>query len=96
MIDLKPEYLIIIQEILNKHVPDCEIRAFGSRVRGHSTHFSDLDLALVSKKIIETHIMDALKEAFSESDLPIRVDVLDWQSVSDSFQKVIEEQFEIL
>ncbi|MBF0621731.1 MAG: restriction endonuclease subunit S [Magnetococcales bacterium] len=40
--------------------------------------------------------MNRLEEAFAESDLPIRVDLLDWWGVSDSFRAVIEKGFEIL
>ena len=37
-----------------------------------------------------------LKEAFEESDLPFRVDVLDWHAISDRFHKVIEKKYEVL
>ena len=32
----------------------------------------------------------AIMEAFSESDLPYRVDVVDWVSAGESFRKIIE------
>jgi hypothetical protein len=37
-----------------------------------------------------------LKEAFEESDLPFRVDVLDWHETSPEFQKVIEKAYEAI
>ena len=40
--------------------------------------------------------LDRLKEAFEESDLPMRVDVLDWHAISDSFRKVVERDYVIL
>lgn len=33
-----------------------------------------------------------IKEAFEESDLPFRVDVLDWHSLSNNFKRIIESQ----
>ncbi|MCD6310901.1 MAG: hypothetical protein J7M11_00360 [Elusimicrobia bacterium] len=41
-------------------------------------------------------IFYALKEDFEESDLPFRVDVLDWNRISDEFKKVISKQYEII
>ncbi len=35
--------------------------------------------------------MAILKEAFDESDLPIRVDVVDWAETSETFKKIIEQ-----
>ena len=32
-----------------------------------------------------------LKEAFQESELPFRVDLLDWNAISDEFRIVIEK-----
>jgi len=44
MIDLTPLQCQTIQDILQRLVPDCEVRAFGSRVRGAAKPYSDLDL----------------------------------------------------
>ena len=40
--------------------------------------------------------MRQLKEAFEESGLPIRVDVLDWHAISDAFKNVIAEEYEVI
>lgn len=96
MIDLSPGHLELVVRILSEHVPDCEIRVFGSRVAGTAKHYSDLDLAVVANKPLEPDRLRHLKEAFEDSTLPIRVDVLDWHLISDSFRKVIERQFVIL
>ena len=37
-----------------------------------------------------------LKEAFEQSDLPMRVDVLDWHTITDSFRKVIEQDYVVV
>ncbi|MCK5595360.1 nucleotidyltransferase domain-containing protein, partial [bacterium] len=49
MIDISQHQLKIIKKILRKHVSDCEVRAFGSRVTLTAKNYSDLDLAIVGK-----------------------------------------------
>ena len=96
MIDLEPQHLQVVQHILSEHVPECEVRVFGSRANGTARRFSDLDLALISPKPIPWEQMEAVKDAFSESDLPIMVDVLDWHEASAGFRKRVLQNFEVL
>lgn len=88
-IDINPTHLETIQRILDEHVPDCEVRAFGSRAKWNASDYSDLDLAVVGDQHLEWHILSQLKTSFEESDLPFRVDVLDWHDVSDKFREII-------
>ncbi len=74
----------------------CEVRAFGSRVDWTAKDYSDLDLAVRGSGTLKTGVLGRLKEAFEESDLPFRVDVLDWHATSPEFQKVIEKQYEVI
>ena len=53
MIDIEEQYLDEIRRILAEHVPDCEVRAFGSRIEGTSREFSDLDLVLVGSEKLD-------------------------------------------
>ena len=77
-------------------MPECEVRAFGSRTTWTAKDYSDLDLAVVGKGPMDWRTLGRLKEAFEESDLPMRVDVLDWHSISESFRKVIERDYVVL
>ena len=77
MIDLEEKYLVEIKRILAENMPDCEVRAFGSRVEGKAKKFSDLDLALVGSEKIDWRKIESLKDAFSSSDIPIIVDLID-------------------
>ena len=96
MIDLEKECLDQILSILGKYVPECKVLVFGSRVEGRARRFSDLDLALIATEKVDWRRLEALKDAFSESDLQIIVDVLDWHAISDGFRKVIERQYEVV
>ncbi len=96
MIKATPEQLRIISGILAAHVPGVEARAFGSRVSGSPKDYSDLDLALVGAAKLESSVIANLREAFEESDIPFRVDILDWHAISKEFQKVILAKYEVL
>ena len=45
--DLEPGHLETVRRILREHLPEAEVRAFGSRVAGGARQYSDLDLAVV-------------------------------------------------
>ena len=87
MIDLSPDHLQTVRQILAEHVPACEVRAFGSRVTRSAKAYSDLDLAVVGVTALDRSTLARLKEAFEDSDLPIQVDVLDWQEISQGFRE---------
>ena len=40
--------------------------------------------------------LDRLKEAFEDSDLPIQIDVLNWQEMSQSFRGIIARDYAVL
>ncbi len=96
MIDIAPQHLQIITEILREHVPECEVRAFGSRVQNKAKSYSDLDIAVVGRERINRSRFYRLKEAFEDSVLPFRVDVLDWHTISESFRNVISKCYAVI
>ena len=56
--------------------------------------FSDLDLVLRNPQNLleEADALSDLKEAFTESNLPIRVDIMDWARIPVSFHREIERE----
>jgi predicted nucleotidyltransferase len=96
MIDVGRDQLATVERILADHVPECEVRVFGSRVAGTSKRYSDLDLAVVGPGELDPDTLRRLREALEESDLPFRVDVIDWHAISEGFRKVVERKYEIL
>ena len=91
-LDISSEHLAIVQQILRQLVPSCEVWAFGSRVKGAAKPFSDLDLVIMSQQPLSLDLIASLHEAFSESDLPWKVDIVDWSTTSQEFRAVIEQQ----
>ena len=77
----------IVVDVL-RNVSDAVV--FGSRVKGTHSKFSDLDLCVKSK--ISAYEFESLKEAFENSDLSFKVDVVDYHHITNSFRKTIDEQ----
>jgi len=77
-------------------LPERRAWVFGSRVRGTAHRFSDLDLALEAPGPIEPGRIESLLDAFSESDLPILIDIVDLRTVSETFRRRIEDTRELL
>jgi hypothetical protein len=58
--------------------------------RGGPKKYSDLDLAFVCDGGLDPRTRTLLEDAFSESDLPFRVDVIDYRAVSSEFRAIID------
>ncbi|MDR0730552.1 MAG: hypothetical protein LBF63_02720 [Treponema sp.] len=86
----------IILKILKEYAPDCEARAFGSRYKWTSGDSSDLDLALTGKTKLGLSRLGRIRDAFEESELPFRVDALDWHCLSKEFQTIINSGYEVI
>lgn len=89
-IDVRPEHGRIVRAILRRLAPGRGVWAFGSRATGSAKEYSDLDLVILGEVPLGLSRMAELAEAFQESDLPFKVDVLDWTAVTPSFRKIIE------
>ena len=96
MIDIADRHLETIKRILVECVGDCEVRAFGSRGNGEATKHSDLDLAIVGPDRLKRRAKKLLREAFEESDLPFRVDVVDYNTISEAFRAIIDNGYEVI
>jgi predicted nucleotidyltransferase len=84
---LTGDQLEIVRAILRQHLPRQEVRAFGSRAGGTPKPFSDLDLLVLTDEPLELRSRVLLEEAFSESDLPFKVDLVDWSTTDASFRE---------
>ncbi|MBI2091540.1 MAG: nucleotidyltransferase domain-containing protein [Deltaproteobacteria bacterium] len=96
MIDIPHKHLETIIAILSKYVPEHEVWAFGSRVNQKPKKYADLDIAIKTSAPLPAGTLALLRDAFSESNLPFKVDVVDWSKISKDFQKIIEEKFEVV
>jgi predicted nucleotidyltransferase len=67
---------------------DYQVFIFGSRAKGKAEKFSDYDIGIIGKKALPFRVMALIEEALEESDLPYKVDVVDFALVPESFKKV--------
>lgn len=93
-IQVKPEHLTVIKNILKKFLPsNANVWVFGSRASNTAKQFSDLDLCIdLLGKALPIGILADLNEAFIESALPYKVDLLDWNNITADFQQRIAAQ----
>lgn len=94
MINLDPKYINIIQKILEKHTPLAEVWAYGSRIKGTAHSGSDLDLVVISA--VSPKQLSAVRDALSESNLPILVDILEWDMLPETFRAEIHTAHELI
>jgi uncharacterized protein len=73
-------------------VENVEIILFGSRVTGTAGKYSDLDICLKGKGLVDLLLIGDLREEFENSNLPFNVDILDYQRTSPEFQKIVDTQ----
>lgn len=90
LLDIGDKEWHIVEAILQRHMPDRDVWAFGSRAKWTAKEFSDLDVAILGEKSLTLDESAALSDAFADSDLPWKVDVVDWATTSSSFRKIIE------
>jgi len=96
MIQLDPVSMEIVKDILKKYLPNQRVVAFGSRVKGTKKPFADLDLCIMNDQPLSIEEIGDLREAFSESDLPIRVDIIEWASLTPDFKEEVNQAYEDL
>ena len=91
MIDVAPQHLETVRAILRRHLPGREVWVFGSRATGTAKEYSDLDLVVIGDIPLDLGRLALLEHDLDESDLPFKVDVVDWATASESFRQIIRK-----
>ncbi|MBM3263932.1 MAG: nucleotidyltransferase domain-containing protein [candidate division Zixibacteria bacterium] len=91
---LTPRYLDMLMRMIHEYLPYAEVWAYGSRVNGDGHEASDLDIVVRNPEAYDRPVPDFARfmEGLMESDLPIRVDVLDWARIPETFRRGEIEQ----
>lgn len=79
-----------IKKIFQKYVDlkKHNVFVFGSRAVGRARKFSDYDIGIMDKKPFNSEKLALIREALEESNLPYRVDVVNFSTVSEKFKKI--------
>ena len=89
-IDFPADHRRLVLNILRANLPvSTKAWVFGSRATGRARRYSDLDLALDAGRRMTLDEIARLSEAFSDSDLPYRVDLVDWHDINDRWRQAI-------
>lgn len=79
-----------ISNLVKNRLPNPSYRAFifGSRATNTHPPFSDVDIGIAGPSPLPGHTLESLREDFDNSNIPYRVDIVDFQKVSPDFQKL--------
>ena len=88
-IDVKPEQMKVVRDILARYLPGREVRVSGSRATGTAKPHSDLDLVIMGDEHLPVTTMRMLRDDFDDSDLPFQVDLVEWAGVREEFRQII-------
>lgn len=91
-LQLEPRQRQAVRAILAQLLPQAQVFAFGSRVSGTPRKYSDLDLAIVMPQPLSLRTLSQLKTSFEDSDIPICVDLIDWQQADPDFKTAVVAQ----
>lgn len=79
----------LVKATVRRHLAEeYKLFVFGSRVVGTNRKFSDLDVGIMGPKPVAAGILVTLKDELDDSDIPYRVDVVDFAKVGQDFKRV--------
>ena len=96
MISIPYNDIETINKILSYNIKSGKVYAFGSRYKCTNRKFSDLDLAIDLNRKMSINEIENLKYDFEESNLSYRVDIIDYNNISEEFKQIIDSGSEII
>lgn len=81
-------YLENLKKIVLSFFKDYSARIFffGSRARGQFNFGSDVDIAVLTKNKADAKLIPELREILEKSNVPYKVDVIDFNEASESLR----------
>lgn len=89
LINIEEKHLKLLKSILSKY--NYSFFLFGSRITDKVKKFSDIDLLYFDQ--ITSSDLFALEEELEESDLPYKVDLLDYNKCDEDFKRIIGKNY---
>lgn len=95
-IAISVRHLRYLLEQVEWHIPKATVWAFGSRIKWSHRPESDLDLAVHCDKETARKGIPKLNDALQESDLPFKVQILDFNRLPVNMQQNIKKNYLVL
>ena len=99
MFGLEDRHLDYVLSVLKRNISDVDAKfyIFGSRAKGTSKKYSDIDIAVdLNGKKLDVSILGKILIEFQDSTLPFEVDVVDLNSVDEDFRNLIKKDLVLL
>ena len=94
-LNIKPEYLEMLQDVFKKYCPYAEIWVYGSRIKNQSHDGSDIDMVVKNFNDNNKNLSE-LKQFLNDSNVPFLMDIEEFDKLPDYFQKEILKDYEII
>lgn len=86
-------YKQLLIDVIHSQIPGCQIWLFGSRARKTNKSGADVDLAIDAGRVLAMREIFRIKDAISESNIPVFVDIVDIRNVDDDFLNYIKKEW---
>lgn len=87
------DHLRMLLELIERFIPAATVWAFGSRIKGTHLPASDLDLAVHCDRQTAADALLKFRDALEESNLPFKVQVLDYHTLPENMQSNIKSGY---
>jgi uncharacterized protein len=86
--------LELASRVIRSHLAgkNARVRLFGSRARGDSRTWSDIDVVVQASPALPAGVLSALREALEESSCLLHVDVVDWNDADAVLRESIARE----
>ncbi len=96
MINLQAKHLKLLKQILQQHISNYEVLIFGSRATNNIKEYSDVDLVILDCPPLSPSLLAKLQYSLNESNLPLKVDLVEWSKIDSEFQAIIMNNYDIV
>ncbi len=95
-IAISVRHLRYLLEQIELYIPKATVWAFGSRIKWSHRPESDLDLAILCDKETTRKALSRLNDALEESDMPFKMQILDFNRLPENMQENIKKNYLVL
>lgn len=96
MINLDAATRESVERILKERLPGVDVLLVGSRTREAVKRYADIDLLVMRDEPLAPRDRAMINAAFEFSDIPYKVDLLEWVTLPADFREALLENSEVL